>query len=203
MNRSVNTAEEWLADLTHPLCCDTSALYFPGTLRHLRQRFPTRRVLLPAIAYFERQRQLRVRFGSVYRPEVLRQNLLEPLGIEIVPCEESIALLLAQMVEQVETRALSDLTGNQTWPDQRIRQEAIQTHAWEMRDRQANWIPLLQGEFGLPTPCGQRCRLGDYVIAVTARSHNALLLTADRVLLDAFEYHPDLFPPALPPDLSA
>lgn len=198
----MNPAEMWLADPIHSICCDTSALYYPGTLRHLRQRFPARRILLPAIAYFERQRQLRVRFGPAYRPEVLHQNFLEPLEIEIVSCEEPIALLLAQMVEQIETRALNRLTGSQTWPDQQTRQEMIRAHAQELRTQQANWTPLLQGECGLPTPCGQRCRLGDYVIAATARSHNALLLTTDRALLDVVEHHPDLFPPALSADLS-
>ena len=147
----------------------------------------------------ELERELRVRFGLEYRPEVLRQNLLEPLEIEVVPCEEYIALLLAQMVEQVETRTLSDLTDYQTWPDQRTRHEMVRTYAREMRTQQANWVPLLQEEPGLPLPCGQRCRLGDYVIAATARSYDALLLTADRILLDAFEHYPDLFPPALPP----
>jgi predicted nucleic acid-binding protein len=198
----VNPAEAWLTDPMHPICCDTSALYFPSTLRRLRQRFPTRRVLLPAIAYFERQRQLRVRFGPVFHPEVLRQNLLEPLGIEILSCEEPVALLLAQMAEQIETRALSDLAGNHAWSDQQARQNMIRVRAQELRTRQANWTPVLQGEPGFPAPCGQRCRLGDYVVAATARSRDALLLTADRALLDAFELHPDLFPPALPPDVS-
>jgi len=198
----VNPAEAWLSDPMHPLCCDTSALYFPATLRRLRQRFPARRILLPVIAYFERQRQLRVRFGPSYRPEVLRQNLLEPLGVEIVICEESVALLLAEMAERIETRVLSDLAGNEAWSDQRARQNMIRVRAQELRTRQANWTPVLQGEPGLPAPCGQRCRLGDYVVAATARSRDALLLTADRALLDAFELHPDLFPPALPPDVS-
>jgi len=175
----MNPAEVWLADPIHPICCDTSALYYPTTLRRLRQRFPIRRLLLPAVAYFERQRQLRIRFGPAYRSEVLRQNLLEPLEIEITPCEEPIALFLAQVVEQIETRALSDLTGNQMWPDQWTRQEVIRTYARDMRFRSANWPPLLQGEPNLPTPCGQRCRLSDYVVAATARFHDALLLTTD------------------------
>lgn len=201
----MNPAEVWLTDFTHPLCCDTAALYDPSILRQLRQRFPARRILLPAIAYFERQRQLRVRFGPAYRPEVLRQNLLEPLEIEIVPCEEPVALLLAQMAEQIETQALSHVTGGREWLDQQNRDEMIRTYAREMRSHHANWKPLLREEHGLPAlpaPCGQRCRLGDYVVAATARSHNALLLTADKTLLDAFKQYPDLFPPALPPDKS-
>jgi len=195
----VNPAEAWLTDPVHPVCCDTSALYYPGVLRRLRQRFPGRRIVLPAVAYFERQRQLRIRFGPAYRSEVLRQNLLEPLEIEIIPCEEPIALFLAQVVEQIETRALSDLTGNQVWPDRWTRREAIRTYGRDMRARSANWVPLLRGEPDLPGSCGQRCRLSDYVVAATARLHDALLLTTDRALLDASDRHSDLFPPALSP----
>ena len=203
MNQSANLADVWLADSTHPICCDTSALYYPGILRYLRQRFPVRHILLPTIAYFERQRQLRVRFGPSYRSEVLRQNLLEPLEIELISCGESIALSLVQMAEQVETRTLSSLAGDQTWLEQKARQEMIRAYARQLRDQQANWIPLLQGERDLPMPCGQRCRLGDYIIAATARSSSALLLTADEALLDAFDHHPDLFPPALSPRVLA
>lgn len=197
MNRNVNLAEAWLADPAHPLCCDTSALYDPATLRRLRQRFPSRHILLPSVAYFERQRQLRIRFGPAYRPEVLRQNLLEPLEIEIVSCEEPVALFVAQVAEQIETRALTGLTGGQAWLGQQAREGAIRARAREMRTCQANWSPVLQGEQGLPMPCGQRCRLGDYAIAATARVHDALLITSDKTLLGAFERHPDLFPPAL------
>ena len=196
----MSVAEEWLADPSHPICCDTSALYYPGTLHYLRQQFPTRRIILPSIAYFERQRQLRVRFGAMYRPEILRQNVIEPLGVEIVSCEEPLVLILAQMAEQLETRVLSDLAGGHVWSDLHERARLLQVYAREMRVRQANWAPVLQGESALPTPCGQRCRLGDYVVAATACAHNALLLTADRELLDAAGRHPDLFPPSLSPD---
>jgi hypothetical protein len=153
------------------------------------------------MAYFERQRQLRVRFGPDYCAEFLRQNLLEPLEIEIVACDEPAALLLAQMTEQTETRALYDLAGSQAWPDEQTRKELIKSHAPELRTQQANWRPLRQGEPGLAVPCGQRCRLGDYVIAATARFFDALLLTTDNALLGAFERYPDLFPPALRPEL--
>jgi predicted nucleic acid-binding protein len=198
----MNPAREWLGDPSHPICCDTSALYHPGVLRCLRQSFPERRMLLPVVAYFERQRQLRVRWGAAYRPEVLRQGLLDPLQVEIASCEESIALLLARITEQVETRALGALTGSQTWPDERSRREAIQACAREMRVQQVNWKPLLEGQSGLALPCGQQCRLGDYTVAATACAYNALLLTDDRGLLDSADRYPDLFPPTLPPDLS-
>ena len=201
MNQGANQARAWLVDLAHPICCDTSALYHPGPLRYLRQRFPNRRILLPAIAYFERQRQLRVRFGPDCDAKFLRQGLLEPLEIEIVACEESTALLLAQMAEQTETRALNDLMGSQTWSSEQARKKVIRAHAPEMRTRQANWRPLLQGERNHVPPCGQRCRLGDYVIAATARFFDALLLTSDTSLLGASEHYPDLFPPALRPEL--
>jgi len=144
---------------------------------------------------------LRVRFGPDYRSELLRQNLLEPLEIEIVACDEPAALLLAQMVEQTETRALNDLTGSQVWSNEQTRQELIRSHAPEMRTRQANWRPLLQGEQNHVPPCGQRCRLGDYIIAATARFFDALLLTSDTSLLGASEHDPDLFPPTLRPEL--
>jgi predicted nucleic acid-binding protein len=49
-------------------------------------------------------------------------------------------------------------------------------------------------------PCGQRCRLGDYAIAATAKVGHGLLLTSDREMLNAFKHHPDLFPITISPD---
>ncbi len=198
MNGVDGLSEAWLADPERPICCDTSALYHPTPLRQLRRQFPDRRIILPMIAYFERQRQLRVRFGVEYRPDVLRQNLLDPLEIDIVLCEEPIAVFLARMAEQVEARALNDLADESV--AQPSRRDLMQRYSCDLRNRQANWRPLLRGEEGLPAPCGQRCRLGDYIIAATARYHSALLLTTDSALLSVFERHADLFPPALSPD---
>ncbi len=200
MNSAAGLGEAWLADPGHPICCDTSALYYPSLLRRLRRQFPDRHILLPVIAYFERQRQLRVRFETEYLPDVLRQNLLEPLAIDIVLCEEPIALFLAQMAEQIETRTLSDLVGNETNLAQQSRHAWVRCYSRDLRSRQANWRPVLRGERALPAPCGQRCRLGDYIIAATARHHDALLLTTDGALLRGFGRYKDLFPPALSPD---
>lgn len=200
MNKADDLSETWLADPGRPICCDTSALYHPTPLRQLRRQFPDRRIILPVIAYFERQRQLRVRFGMEYRPDVLRQNLLEPLVIDIVLCEEPVAVFLAQMAEQVETRALNALASSETSLIQQGRQDLVQRYSRDLRGQQANWRPILRTEGDLPAPCGQRCRLGDYIIAATARYHNALLLTTDNTLLSGFGRHPDLFPPALSPD---
>lgn len=199
MNRVDNLSAAWLADPGRPICCDTSALYHPSPLRQLRRRFPDRHIMLPVIAYFERQRQLRVCFGIEYRPDVLLQNLLDPLEIDLVLCEAPVAVLLAEMVEQIETRALSALVG-ETDLTQHSRRVLVQRYSSDLRDQQANWRPVLRGEQALPAPCGQRCRLGDYIIAATARYYDALLLTNDSALLCGFDRYLDLFPPALSPD---
>jgi predicted nucleic acid-binding protein len=130
----------------------------------------------------------------------LRQNLLDPLAIEIVLCEEPVAVALAQMTEQIETRALNDFVDDGVDLTWQRRRDLIQCYSRDLRSQQANWRPRLRGEQDLPAPCGQRCRLGDYIIAATAHYHNALLLTTDNALLSGFRRHPDLFPPALSPD---
>ncbi len=136
MNRADDPSDAWLADPEHPICCDTSALYHPTPLRQLRHQSPDRRIILPMIAYFERQRQIRVRLGKDYHSAFLRQNLLEPLAIEIVLCEEPVAVFLAQMAEQVETRALSTLVddgADLTWHNRR---DLIQHNSRNLRSQQ-------------------------------------------------------------------
>lgn len=142
-----------------PLCFDTSAIYGQRGARRLlqtlRDRFPSRRLIVPALVVSERVRQLKEEFDRSERKfdvEMVKGFLQDPrLRLEITAYDHEIAL-----------GAWVDLAAG--LPDQ-------------------VWKPYFEIKKTLDRrPCGERCRAGDHLIQATARQHQAILVTNDDVL---------------------
>jgi predicted nucleic acid-binding protein len=71
--------------------------------------------------------------------------------------------------------------------------------ACRLEDDGQPWKPLALQDV-VKQPCGQRCRLADYVIAATAKVGDGILLTNDEEILVTSEKYPDLFPVAMSAD---
>ena len=84
-------------DTEAPLCFDTNSVWgvveAPRQLRRIRQRFPERRLLVPAWVVAERVRQLAVSYGSEFKPELISAFLDdESTALEIVPFSAATSL---------------------------------------------------------------------------------------------------------------
>jgi predicted nucleic acid-binding protein len=153
-----------------PIYLDTSALWRERVIMALRAQFPTRSLCVPTVAHFEWVRQLRFKYRDDFDEREIR-SFIETHGLTLVDFTSQAADLVAQMACRVEENGLS---WKPQWPE---KYRNVDQH-----------------------PCGQRCRLGDYTIAATAKVGNGLLLTSDREMFNAFNGHPDLFPIAISPD---
>ena len=147
-----------------PLYLDTTVLWRERLIAGLRATFPGRALCVPTIAHFERVRQLRLKWEDNFDPAEIR-TFIEAHELTLVPLDQRVADQIAKMAEWVEQHGRKWIP---EWPAQRT-------------DVAKN-------------PCGQRCRLGDYAIAATAKIHGGILLSDDEALRTASNKYPDLFP---------
>lgn len=137
-----------------PLCFDTSAVPSQGNpvklLLPIRERFPGRRLLIPAWVVAEAVRQLRAKHGDAYRDNMVAAFLDNPeLNLEVVGFERATAL--------------------GAWP-QVAGRFADADWRWELR-------PL--PEKRRDQPCAQRCRAADHAILAAAVQARAVLVSDD------------------------
>lgn len=150
-----------------PLYLDTTVLWRESLIAGLRETFPGRVLCIPTVAHFERVRQLRLKWKDNFDPAEVR-TFIEAHALTLVPFDQQVAEQIAKMAEFVEQHGQKWIP---EWPEQRTNLAK--------------------------NPCGQRCRLGDYVIAATAKVHGGILLSDDEALRAASNEHPDLFPQTL------
>ena len=147
-----------------PLYLDTTVLRHVRLISSLRATFPDRTLCVPTVAHFERVRQLRLKWGDNFEPAEIR-SFIETHDLTLVPFDQQVADQIAKMAEWVEQHGQKWIP---EWPEQRTNVAK--------------------------NPCGQRCRLGDYAIAATAKVHGGILLSDDEALRTASNKYPDLFP---------
>jgi predicted nucleic acid-binding protein len=147
-----------------PLYLDTTVLWRARLIAGLRATFPGRALCIPTVAHFERVRQLRLKWRDNFDPAEI-QTFIETHDLILVSLDQQIADHIAKMTEWVEQHGQKWIP---EWPEQRT-------------DVAQN-------------PCGQRCRLGDYAIAATAKVRRGILVSDDELLKMASNEHPDLFP---------
>lgn len=147
-----------------PLYLDTTVLRHVRLIASLRATFPDRALCVPAVAHFERVRQLRLKWEDNFDPAEI-QSFIETHDLTLIPLDQQVADQIAKMAEWVEQHGQKWIP---EWPEQRTNVAK--------------------------NPCGQRCRLGDYAIAATAKVHRGILLSDDEALRIASNEHPDLFP---------
>lgn len=147
-----------------PLYLDTNILRREPLIAGLRATFPGRALCVPTVAHFERVRQLRLKFGDNFEPAEI-WSFIETHDLTLVPLDQQVADQIAKMAEWVEQHGQKWIP---EWPEQRTNVAK--------------------------NPCGQRCRLGDYAIAATAKIHGGILLSDDEALRTASNEYPDLFP---------
>jgi predicted nucleic acid-binding protein len=147
-----------------PLYLDTTVLWRERLIAGLRATFPGRALCVPAVAHFERVRQLRLKLRDSFDPAEIR-TFIETHDLTLVALDQQVADQIAKMAEWVDQNGQRWIP---EWPEQRT-------------DVAKN-------------PCGQRCRLGDYAIAATAKVHGGILLSDDETLRMASNEYPDLFP---------
>ena len=144
------------------LCFDTSAIYGnrvgPALLEAIRERFPTRKLLIPAWVVAEKTRDLKAIHGPDFRLEEIEGFLQDDeLDLNIVAFDENVSLNgWLEVTERL---------GPKGWK-------------WEKRD-----LPKVRKE----QPCAERCRSGDYIVYAIARTHKALLVTEDKELREQVE----------------
>lgn len=153
-----------------PLYLDTTVLWRARLIAGLRATFPGRALCIPTVAHFERVRQLRLKWRDNFDPAEI-QAFIETHALTLVPLDQRVADQIAKMAEWVEQRGQKWIPA---WPEQ-------------CTDVTQN-------------PCGQRCRLGDYAIAATAKVYGGILLSDDELLRMASEEYPNLFPQTLGSD---
>lgn len=153
-----------LAQPEVPLYLDTTVLWRERLIAGLRATFPGRALCVPTVAHFERVRQLRRDWKDDFEPAEV-QSFIETHALTLVPLDQQVAEQIAKMAEWVEQHGQKWIP---EWPEQ----------------------PTNVAK----NPCGQRCRLGDYAIAATAKVHGGILLSDDKLLRTASSDHPDLFP---------
>jgi hypothetical protein len=151
-----------------PIYFDTSVLWYPTRIAALRERWPNRDFCVPAIAHFERVRQLQLEYRAQFDEAVI-QDFIVARRLILVDLTQAAANLVARMAVRIEQS--EGLPWVPHWPRER-------------RDVSRY-------------PCGQRCRLGDFAIAAITKVEDGLLLTNDKEMLLACKHHPDLFPVAL------
>jgi predicted nucleic acid-binding protein len=147
-----------------PLYLDTTVLWRERLIAGLRATFPGRALCVPAVAHFERVRQLRLKLRDSFDAAEIR-TFIETHDLTLVALDQQVADQIAKMAEWVDQHGQRWIP---EWPEQRT-------------DVAKN-------------PCGQRCRLGDYAIAATAKVHGGILLSDDETLRTASNEYPDLFP---------
>lgn len=89
--------DELIADETIPFCFDTNAIYGeregPYFLEHIRDRFPTRRLLIPIWVVAERCRQLKVKRKDKFKRSLIESFLANPdLKVEVLAFDQETAL---------------------------------------------------------------------------------------------------------------
>jgi predicted nucleic acid-binding protein len=147
-----------------PLYLDTTVLWRERLIAGLRATFPGRALCVPAVAHFERVRQLRLKLRDSFDPAEIR-TFIETHDLTLVALDQQVADQIAKMAEWVDQHGQRWIP---EWPEQRTDVAK--------------------------TPCGQRCRLGDYAIAATAKVHGGILLSDDETLRTASNEYPNLFP---------
>jgi hypothetical protein len=177
-----------------PLYLDTTVLWRASVIAKLRAAFPQRAICVPSMAHFERVHQLRLKWGADFDASEIH-SFLDTYGLTLIPFDHHAADQMAEMVDRVELKALTEISGeNSLSPEER--RIAIVQHGKELQGRQANWLPVWPEKKTdvIKRPCGQRCRVSDYVIAATAKARGGILLSDDKAILDASAEYPDLFP---------
>lgn len=177
-----------------PLYLDTNILWLAALIGKLRTAFPRRAICVPSIAHFERVRQLRLKWGANFNAAEI-ETFLNTYSLILIPFDRQTAHKMAEMVERVELRALTEIAGENNLPPE-MRCEALIQHGDALWQQQANWLPIQPKERTDVTkhPCGQRCRVSDYIVAATAQIGGGILVSDDRAFLDASTRYPDLFP---------
>ncbi len=177
-----------------PIYLDTNVLWHAPLIAKLRATFPQRSLCVPSIAHFERVRQLRLEWGEDFDAAEI-ETFVNTYGLVLIPFDPQTAHQMAEMVDHVELRALIEIGGEDILPPE-TRREALIQHGDALWQQQANWLPIQPKERTDVTkhPCGQRCRVSDYIVAATAKIGGGILVSDDRAFLDAAVKYPDLFP---------
>lgn len=177
-----------------PLYLDTNILWRVALIGKLRAAFPRRAICVPSIAHFERVRQLRLEWGEDFDTAEI-QTFLDTNDLTLIPLDPQIAHQMAAMVDQVELKTLVEMVGENILSPEKRRETTTQ-YSKELWQQQANWLPVWPEEQTDVTkrPCGQRCRVSDYIVAATAQIGGGILVSDDRAFLDASARYPDLFP---------
>ncbi|MDS4060272.1 MAG: hypothetical protein RKP73_17135 [Candidatus Contendobacter sp.] len=94
---STRTIEELFDDETIPLCFDTNSIYGkkegPLLLMKTRERFQSRKLLIPALVVAERSRQLKAEMGDKFKRSSVKSFLSdEDLKLEVASFDEKVAL---------------------------------------------------------------------------------------------------------------
>jgi len=97
-----------------PLSFATSSAFTAKSIRRLRDAFPARELLLPAVVIAERLRQLRVKHGDNFDPELIDQFLNDSyLALLIAPFKQSVGERFAELAASLGTSWIP------VWPEQR------------------------------------------------------------------------------------
>lgn len=89
--------QELFDDETIPLCFDTNSIYGniggPALLMKIRERFQSRKLLVPAFVVAERSRQLKAEKGDKFNRSWIEDFLSdEDLKLQVLPFDQEVAL---------------------------------------------------------------------------------------------------------------
>lgn len=94
---NTRTIKELFDDETIPLCFDTNSIYGkiegPALLMKIRERFRSRKLLIPAFVVAERIRQLKAEKGDKFNRSWIEDFLSdEDLKLQVLPFDQEVAL---------------------------------------------------------------------------------------------------------------